>query len=100
MADIKIRMISELRPCMIDDSEEALFHCWEEVSQIVPPSILNGGHSGGVVKETFAIVEFKNGRVTSVDKIRIRFLDSDVKFHEDLSFYLNKKLKRKGDNND
>ncbi len=68
---------SELRPCFVQGVEgkevKHLFHCWSQVSEIVPPSNLVGGHNGGVVAETFAIVEAKDGRIIRVRPEKIRF---------------------------
>lgn len=72
----------DVRPVLIDGIDKGLFHAWSHVSQIVPPSLLQGGHNGGVVSETFGIVELENGEIARYTPIRIRFLDSDAKFKE------------------
>ena len=47
-----------------------------ERSDIVPPSIMKGGHSGGVVKGVLALVEFEDGSVGEVYPHKIKFLDN------------------------
>lgn len=41
----------------------ATFIRWAEVSRIVPPSHIKGGHNGGVINEIVALVEMDNGIV-------------------------------------
>ena len=72
-----------LRPC-IADGEKAMFHRWAEVSQIVPPSPMVGGHLGGVAKDIVALVEFEDGTIRELSPNRIRFLDN---YFKDYSFY-------------
>lgn len=68
----------ERRPCLIGKSfdQKAMFHRWVEASQIVPPSNLVGGHGGGVIKETFALVETEGGGMKRVYPENVRFVDS------------------------
>lgn len=68
----------ELRPCSVGD-KKALFHMWDEVKQIVPPSNMIGGHGGGVVSETFGIVELQDGTVKECYPNEIKFLDNKFK---------------------
>ena len=72
---------SEYRPCMVGD-KRAMFHRWEDKAEIVPPSNLRGGHSGGVVRGSIAIVEFEDGRIVEVYPRDVRFLDSKCLFSE------------------
>ena len=47
------------------------------ISEIITPSIVNGGHSGGQIEDTFAIVEMESDHSLKKVKIeKIRFLDS------------------------
>lgn len=71
---------SEYRPCFVD-GEKALFHRWVVISEIIPPSMLRGGHNGGNVTETFALVEFENGEIRLSHPRQIRFCPSG-KFNE------------------
>lgn len=68
---------TELRPCMVGD-RKALFHTWSHISQIVPPSVMVGGHSGGVVADTYALVEFEDGSVKRCEVGEVKFLESKI----------------------
>jgi hypothetical protein len=67
----------ELRPCIVEEDKKALFHCWSNTSKVVPPSMMIGGHIGGVIADTFGIVEFEDGTVKKVYPPHIRFLDTE-----------------------
>ena len=62
----------EYRPCFVD-GEKALFHRWAEHSEIYAPSLLKGGHNGGVEKYVTAIVEYADGSIKEVMPNKIRF---------------------------
>ena len=62
------------RPCIVE-GKNALFHRWIERARIVEPSPCIGGHNGGVIKWTAAIVEYEDGQVAEVLPSDIRFLD-------------------------
>lgn len=65
---------------------KALFHCWNHRSEVVGESPLRGGHPGGQVSATFAIVEFEDGTVKEVEPQNIRFVDGLINqygFRED-----------------
>ena len=68
---------NDLRPCYITansgDEVKALFHCWATYSNVIPPSVLKGGHTGRVVSRTVAIVEIDDGRVLEIHPTNIRF---------------------------
>lgn len=66
---------SGCRPCIIDGMR-ALFHRWEDVSEVVAPSLLKGGHPGGELRATFAIVEMADGSVCRVQPQALRFTDN------------------------
>lgn len=66
---------SQYRPC-IANGKKALFHRWAERANIVPPSPMVGGHSGGVIKDTAAIVEYEDGTVAEVRTMNIKFADN------------------------
>lgn len=70
-----VKVKDELRPCYAD-GEKAFFHKWEEKSRIVEPSPMIGGHGGGVLKYTLAIVEYESGKVAEVEPSKIRFIDT------------------------
>lgn len=68
---------TKLRPCWIvgkDSNTKALFHCWSFHSDVVDPSPLIGGHSGGVIARMSAIVELEGGYITLVHPQSIRFV--------------------------
>lgn len=65
-----------MRECILKGTnQKALFHCWSQNSYIVEPSYLVGGHNGGVVSYTTAIVELKNGEVIVVHPNEIIFTE-------------------------
>ena len=66
----------ELRPCIVGNSEKALFHQWEQFSEVIPPSPMIGGHGGGVVSYVFGIVETESGQVRRVPPNDIIFIDN------------------------
>lgn len=68
----------ELRPCMVEE-KRALFHKWSDKSRIVEPSMMIGGHQGGVLKFTVGIVEYENGEIDEVLPNTIKFLDEKHK---------------------
>lgn len=73
-SDIIIR--ADLRPVwLVETKEKALFHCWGNRSDIIPPSPMVGGHSGGVISRPVAVIELKNGEVREVPPACIRFAD-------------------------
>lgn len=64
-----------MRTCRIN-GKNYMFHCWEHYSEIIEPSVLKGGHSGGVIGCTFGIVEDENGKVFRVPAYEIQFTDN------------------------
>lgn len=92
---MNLKFESQLRPCYVtkyksdtkkpwmiekDGTTNALFHCWEHISEVIAPSPLAGGHSGGVVSGILGIVEFSNGSIGKVKPEDITFIDN--KFEE------------------
>lgn len=65
----------DCRPCVVD-GVEALFHRWEDYSEIVSPSPWKGGHPGGSLRCTFAIVEMADGSIRRVEPPDVRFTDN------------------------
>lgn len=70
-----------LRPCLVD-GKRALWHEWTTRREIVPPSIMAGGHGGGQISATFALVEYEDGTAAEVYPSRVRFLDTACKMRE------------------
>ena len=54
----------------------AMFHCWEQVSKVIPPSPMRDGHQGGTLRYTVGIVEYEDGRVEGVIPKKIVFQDT------------------------
>lgn len=69
---------SEYRPCFVKN-QRALFHRWEENSEIYAPSLMVGGHNGSIVKYTCAIVEYEDGHVERVKPEAVTFVDHLIK---------------------
>ena len=65
----------KLRPCIVD-GERALFHRWEDYATVIEPSPMVGGHPGGQLRETFAIVEMESGQVMEVKPTKVKFEDT------------------------
>jgi len=65
----------KLRPCMVD-GEKALFHRWEDYATVIEPSPMVGGHPGGQLRKTFAIVEMESGQVMEVKPTKVKFEDT------------------------
>ena len=96
--DGKITIEIGLRPCMVHIPEKreyfrenrerkyrvkeseknikALFHCWGFRSELCDASPMIGGHPGGQVSGTFAIVEYEDGTIHEVEPTQIRFVDN------------------------
>ena len=102
--DGKITIERELRPCMVKIPKQvkkhiakpantitgemtlyteepereikALFHFWDYRSELYGASPMIGGHPGGQVSGTFAIVECEDGTVHEVEPKNIRFVDN------------------------
>lgn len=66
-------MADEYRHCLVN-GENALFHRWTEVREIVVPSPMVGGHSGGEIQQLFAVVEMGDGSVQMIPPERIKFI--------------------------
>ena len=66
------------RPCLAEGPngpEKCLFHCWSSESQIVAPSVLKGGHSGGVISGIVGILEFEDGHLEKLGINEFKFVD-------------------------
>lgn len=74
MAAGEIWVRLESRPCYYK-GRKAVFHKWSQYSNIIPPSPMVGGHGGGVVSGTMAIIETCNGVVLEVYPMEIQFAD-------------------------
>ena len=70
---------NKLRPCKVGE-ELYLFHGFTQISQIVPPSLMRGGHGGGVVAGAYAVLERRDGTVGLAEAQRVQFLDTAKEF--------------------
>ena len=70
---------NKLRPCKVGE-ELYLFRGFTQISQIVPPSLMRGGHGGGVVAGAYAVLERRDGTVGLVEAQRVQFLDTAEEF--------------------
>lgn len=71
------------RPCVARQDgtpKRALFHGFVNVAEVVVPSILKGGHPGGQLQNTYAMIEFEDGRLSMEHVNRIVMLDSAEHF--------------------
>lgn len=71
-------MRNHLRTCRYKD-ENYLFHCFEQRSHIVSPSIAVGGHPGGQISQVFALIEDESGNIKRVDPTEIKFTDNEYR---------------------
>jgi hypothetical protein len=73
-----------LRPCLVYDHtntpSRAIFHGWTFEAEVVAPALIRGGHNGGQLSSTMALVEFETGRCGKVHPERVMFLDSAGRF--------------------
>lgn len=69
--------MADLRKCTIKE-RIAYFHKWSDKSQIIPPSPMVGGHNGGVLMHTVAIIEYEDGVITECYPHEIKFIDKPV----------------------
>ena len=67
---------NKLRPCKVGE-EFYLFHGFTQIS---PPSLMRGGHGGGVVSGAYAILESRDGTVGLAEAQRVQFLDTAKEF--------------------
>ena len=84
MATLERKIIvsqTEMRPCVVL-GKKAFFHRWADKAEIVPPSVLRGGHGGGIVRGVLAIVEYEDGTIGEALPENIRFLDSPHDQHD------------------
>jgi len=71
--------MNELRPCIVNGNKKALFHMWEQYSDIIAPSPMVGGHGGGVLNYVMGIIETEDGQVIKVHPHTIRFIDNKIR---------------------
>ena len=57
--------------------EAYTFHGFYQKSDVIPPSPLVGGHSGGVIAYPVAIIEGKKGELMEVEATSIQFKENE-----------------------
>ena len=65
---------AEYRPCIVE-GRKALFHRWHTISNVLSPSPMIGGHPGGQITYTRAIIEYEDGTVSQCNPTDITFCD-------------------------
>lgn len=71
----RIRQMSDQdkRKCIVEESE-MIFHGWFQYSEVVEPSPMVGGHSGGQLQYPVGVVEDEDGAVIAVPAWNIKFI--------------------------
>lgn len=77
VSDITIKTI-DYRTCLVK-GKKALFHKWNEFSNVVAPGIAVGSAPGGQIKYTLGLVEYEDGTVEEVLPHSIKFIDNKIK---------------------
>lgn len=62
-----------LRKCEVR-GDVAYFHKWTEYRNVIEPSLMVGGHSGGQIKYPLGIVEYEDGTIVLVEPGSIKFV--------------------------
>ena len=78
MAAGKIVIEQETRLCHVK-GKKCLFHRWIDRSEVIDASPLRGGHSGGTLRVTFALVVGEDGKVFEVFPTDVIFADDRCK---------------------
>ena len=68
---------NSIRPCVVK-CKNALFHRWTTRKQVLEPSPMIGGHSGGQLEFTFGLIEYEDGTIEEVVPALIMFIDGRV----------------------
>jgi len=68
------KLKTENRKCIFR-KEVYTFHGFYQESNVIPPSPLVGGHSGGVIAYPVAIIEDKKGKLMEVEATSIQFVE-------------------------
>lgn len=78
MAAGKIVIEQETRLCYVC-GKKCLFHRWIDGSKVIDASPLQGGHPGGTLRMTFALVEGESGEMFEVFPTDVIFADDRCK---------------------
>lgn len=74
-----------LRPVMVamnNKEHKGLFHKFYTKYDVIPASLMVGGHAGGQITIEMALVELNDGTIISTHTSNIRFIDSHIIFDE------------------
>ena len=83
MSEIRNTITSgkEYRPCIVD-GRKALFHCWEEKSELhiggKAVRTIDVDVPSGYLKATLAIVEFEDGSISECSPHKVQFCDNKI----------------------
>lgn len=69
------KLKTENKKCIFR-KEVYTFHGFYQESNVIPPSPLVGGHSGGVIAYPVAIIEDKKGKLMEVEATSIQLKDN------------------------
>lgn len=70
----------QTRPCIAHPGRKALFHRFVNVAEVAAPSIMVGGHPGGQLQNTYALMEYEDGRLSMEPINSIIMLDGAEQF--------------------
>lgn len=68
-----------MRQCMVmfgNKMQKGFFHAFGCAAGIIPPSLMRGGHPGGQVITTYALIELEDGTIYKADPDKVVFLDT------------------------
>ena len=83
------------RPCIVK-GRKALFHGWSNKAEVIPPSPMVGGHPGGQLSQTVALVEYEDGSVHEAYPSEVRFLDTAAQMEEFGACYYREEAENNG----
>lgn len=81
MASGDIKIVTELRPCIIN-GKKALFHRWTEFNKVVAGGITPIDPPPGQIKYTLGLIEYEDGQVEEVAPHKIKFIDNKIKEYD------------------
>lgn len=89
MAKLEIPIKQPTRGCIVD-GRPGYFHLWEQYSEPMAASLLQGGAPAGVYSRVFGIVEFSDG-VERIPPYKIKFTDEDNASLNELEKWMERK---------
>lgn len=67
-------MEDNFRPCRYE-GKNYIFHCFEQLSNVIGESLMIGGHSSGQISMVYALIEDEKGNIYRVNPTEIKFTD-------------------------